>query len=300
MNCVNEDICSVRATHIDNEIDCSLKNIQSQREHAVNGAKIYLTVLFGLLGYFGFLNTKIIKTLSLPDEKYQFFAIFGVAIILVTFISGWILLDYITNIMFSTIVQYKHISYMRYLKSLNFTDIFSKNCIYPLAAKSIQLRRSRHLPIVFCFINFLLLVVIFYSLSLGFSKEISITYTLMVLGIFAVYFPNVCIKYYEETSIAQFINPKRDEQNVRNVLINNVKRTKKRRYYRMMHLILTISLIIFFFSTAINLFSIHVYETSVPHNIIKLQLLALALLSLFRYLMVQYRINKGCLRDSKT
>ena len=210
---------SVRAEILDKEMRNSLAHIRHQKDQAMSAVRIYLTVLFALFAYIAFVQTKILAETQLrSSDDLMIFGVFGVLTTLVVFFLGWVLLDFVTNIMFSAVVHYKHVGYMRKLKAEIFGRKFVEHSIAPIAARKIPLKRSRHLPIIFSIVNLLLLCTNYYFFSLFMMFESAFTCTIVILGIFALCYPNACAKYYEELLIAQRVRPGLDEDNARRLV----------------------------------------------------------------------------------
>jgi len=218
---------------VEQEISTSFDYITSQKDVSIKAIKVYLTIVFGLFVYSSFIETRIIEAkVDTPSDDFFVFGIFGVFITTLTFMIGWALLDFITRIIYGVIKQYKHISYMRYLKSQLFiTNTFRNYSINPILVTKIPMRISRHLPVIFNLMNFFLLCFIYYFLNLFLEPEMSITYTLVILGIFAIYYPNSCEKYYEEIAIAQLIKPNLSERKAKCIIRERIERNRKNLSY---------------------------------------------------------------------
>ncbi len=250
-----------RSLYINNEINNSLTQIENNKRLAIGAIKIYLMIFFALFTYGAFLQTKIVllsrsKSLEIIPEQYLMFAIFGVALTVMTSSMGWVLLDYITGLIYRSVINYKHIGYMRKLTSDLFfggldDEIHSlrKYCALPFEGSVIHLQRTRHLPIVFSAMNVMLLSMNYYFLQTSLCPKLSLTITYSIILLFVLFFPNACKKLEEEKIIAKRIKPKStDEQKIRSYL-DRVKRFKKRtRPYKLLRYLLDVLVTLMIFS----------------------------------------------------
>lgn len=289
----NNETCEVKASFIEHEITNSLSHIKTQKDTAVGAIKIYLAIVFGFFAYISFLQTKIVTIANpIPNDMYSVFSIFGILLTSFIFIIGWILLDFITNSIFTSVVHYKHVSYMRSLKASVIGEVFYKHCIVPLSAKKINLKRSRQLPIIFSVFNFLLLCANYYFFSISQAATIAATYTMVIMGVFALFYPNVCAKYYEELLIAQRMKPGKDESRIRHIVRKRIKSNKNEPTHKRVRIAFNCFAFVFFLTMGINVYVTNFTVYDLPPVSLYSEAFILLLLSIFRYVIAQYRIEK--------
>ena len=247
-----------QVSYINNEISNSIAQIENNKKLAIGAIKIYLLIFFGMFAYAAFLQTKIIgnNSISLPSEKYFMYALFGVIVTVMTSAMGWILLDYITGLVYKAIINYKHISYMRMLSSsLFFNDSLNNHCILPVGCSIVHLERTRHLPLIFSVINILLLGMNYYFLQTAFLPKTALTITYLIIFVFAIFFPNACKKLEEEKIIAQKMTPgSNDEKKIREHLAEIKDKKKKDKIYKVYWYIFITLCIVFLMSFMFNVF----------------------------------------------
>jgi hypothetical protein len=225
-----------KSSYINNEVSNSLNQIENNKNLSIGAIKIYLLIFFGLFTYAAFLQTKIIgdSSIPIPSDKYFMFAVFGVVMTVMTSTMGWILLDYITGLIYKSIINYKHIGHMRNLSSkLFFNDELKNHCVLPVGGSIIHLQRTRHLPLVFSILNMLLLSMNYYFLQTAFTPKTALTISYLIIFIFAVFFPNACKKLEEEKMIAQKMKPgATDESIIRDSLTKLKERKRKEKTFK--------------------------------------------------------------------
>ena len=225
-----ENMNEMKSSYINNEINNSLTQIENNKTLALGAIKIYLLIFFSLFTYAAFLQTKIITDVNivLPSTKYFMFSVFGAILTIITTSLGWILIDYITGLIYKAIINYKHMSYMRNLSSeLFFNKELINHCVLPIGSSIVHLERSRHLPIVFSVINMLILSMNYYFLQISFHPKLALTVTFSIFFVFALLFPNACKKLEEEKRIAQKLSPSNiDEKKIRDNLVE-IKKEKR-------------------------------------------------------------------------
>ena len=295
MKCQGSSGCSIRLEHVDKEMEYSLNHISRQKEISLNAVKIYLAVLSGLLAYAAFVQTKVINNVAStppPSDNYFMYAVFGIMATFLVFFLGWILLDFITGVVFSTIMHYKHVSYMRSIKGDIFGKQFLDKCIVPISAKKISMKRSRHLPATFSIINLLLLCLNYYFFSCFLDNSHALTYTMGIIAFFAIYYPNVCAKYNEEITIAQRMRPTNNEEKIRGIVRSRIDKNKKGIVHKSIKVFLCIIFIMFFVFILYNIYILDVVRTQLPSWIFNLEIALLLSLAAVRYFIAQYRIRK--------
>lgn len=288
MECDKQGACSVKAEHIDTEISNSLEHIRTQKELALSGVKIYASVVFGIFVYAAFIQTNI---KPIQNATFSFYAVIGVAITIFVFFLGWVLLDFITNTIFAAVVHYKHVSHMRGLKAITVGEAFRANCILPIATKEVPLKHARHLPITFSVINLLLLCACYYFAALAIRPSLAASYTMLGIGFFAYWYPNVFSKYNEEIFVAQLMSPGRDEKRIRKTLRAYVQRNERKKVHKILHGIMLFAFAFFLFSIGIGLYLFYEESQEISNNRNWFSLCLLLLVFVLRYFLAQFRVE---------
>lgn len=245
MNCYFNDNCNVKASCIQQEIENSFHYVANQKQLTTSSVKVYFILISGLLGYAAFLQTKI---LNLPhSDDFLMFSIFGIIFTFIVFLSGWILLSYISHITSGVSKAYKHISNMRSLKSNFFSgDVFKEHSIMPLNHREVPVRYSRHLPIIFNITNFAVLLMIFYFLNISLIFFWAFSITTLVLSFFAIYYPTACTNFYKHITVAERIKPGKSEVKMTIAIERLLKYQKKNKPYKILKNTLIFLFILFF------------------------------------------------------
>lgn len=253
---MEKDLNESKSAYILNEMNNSFKHIESNKTLAFSAIKIYLLLFFALFAYASFVQTKILSLEQGLETSYFMYSSFGVILTLMTFASGWILLDYITGLIYKAIVNYKQIGYLRKLSSEQFFNNSLKNYfILPIGISEIHLTRSKHLPLAFSAINLLLLTMIYYFLQISLEVKTSLTITFSILFIFSIFFPNACKKLEEEKSIARKLAPnKTDESKTRTAIGKMKSENKNTQEYKILNYTLWGLGMIFLVMMAFNFF----------------------------------------------
>jgi hypothetical protein len=288
MECDKQSACSVKAEHIDSEISNSLEHIRTQKELVLSGVKIYASVVFGMFVYAAYIQTNI---KPIPNTTFQFYAVIGIAITILVFILGWALLAFITNTIFAAVVHYKHVSHMRRLKTIIVGEAFRANCILPIAAQEVPLKYAKLLPIAFSVINLLLLCSSYYFIALITKPSTAASYTMLCIGFFAYWYPNVFSRYNEEIFISQLMSPKRDEKYIRKMLQECVQRNESKKIHKILRGIMFFAFSIFLFSIGSNLYPFYKESLQISYNENWVSFGLLLLFVVLRYWLAQLRVK---------
>ena len=286
-----KELCAIKTGHIDNEINISLKQIVTHKQMAISAIKVYLIVLSSIFVFAAHVNG-VTAVAAKHDSVYMlYYSIFGALALVIVFIIGWAALYFITGCVVATILDMKHIGYMRGLKSSVIGNTFVKSCIFPVSKKRALLRRSQTLPVVFSLINLVLLIGAYYFWSLYFSQFISVTLTLIPLVPLAIYYPNVCIKYYEEVEIAQRITPRLGDDKIRYAVKKMVR--SKNNDNKTTGNILRVVAIVLIFSFLLN-FIVNIIDMSkyIDYTYIEAyEVIILIVVIAIKYWLAKYRVD---------
>ena len=288
---------------IQNEINITYEQIDRQRKSTTDFLKVYFSIFLALFGYIYFIEKRLvinnIRT-ELPSNEYFIFGLFGVILTLLVFIIGWALLDNLTKAIYKSIKHYKHISNMRYIISRTFEDdIFNKNSILPLKRKNIPVRISAQVPVIGSFINFALLFLTTYFLSLFLTFSVSLIITSLIMTLLSVFYSNQLEKHFEEILIAQKLTPKTSESRLKELIKGFVKLKKENKNYVKTKRWYIFSILIF---TCAALFLLVYNSFTKIDNIIPFITIGLFFITIVpRTFMGLHRIKEiNCFRDGNT
>lgn len=296
--CDKKEICAQRLSSVTQEIDNSFSHVAAQKSHSISIVKLYLVSLTGLLGYAAFVQTKVFANQPAGDIKFLMFSIFGISYTLIVFCLGWVLLSYLSHIICGISLSYKHISNMRFLKSLIFpNNSFCNNSIMPTHHSGVPIMFSRDLPIIFSIVNFLTLLLIYYYLVISVNHFWAFNITTFVLSIFAIFYPNACINFYKEILCAKLVTPHKNEEYVRSVINRKMNILKSTSYYKNKISLLKNAFIVFLIAKVshVALYTYYSnYSLSLPYVDIRLSSLItlLELLSLLAFFTIRYLVER--------
>ena len=140
--------------------------------------------------------------------------------------------------------------------------------------------------------NLLVLSANYYFLSLIIPAREAACYTLLAIGFFAIWYPNVCAKFYEELLIAQKMSPRRNETRVRAMVEQRIQSNKRALSRRFINWILLALFATFIFSIATGLYLQYFESIEISALRNRLSLMILMIIFPLRYWVAQFRIER--------